>query len=305
MTFVLARTGEKSIWLMADTRLTASSGASFHDDGVKLLALDVPEGPCLIGYAGLGSTSAGTQPSEWMARVLTGVNLTLEQSIDTIARAMTEQFPQHSGATPNRAIVNHQVVAVAFSEKRARRFIIRLVPNQIGDGSAFRWTEILSSEDQPFLATGSFRAIPLEVGSEFSFLRGWAEEELKRIEGLVKEAEEGRLPYHEVAKEFARLNYRIHSEDDTVGPKCTVIYRYRDGGGSHVAFDGMEPGGSGAMESMSHGMNMGKICEILLEHMSPIMSEMMRTGDNAPIFPEAEVNRKLAKLPSTPDEEFK
>ena len=177
MTFVLSRCGDKSIWLMADTRLTAGDGSSFRDDGTKLLTLDTTDATCLIGYAGLGATAAGTQPSEWMARCLTGINVPLEHAVDTIARVMTEKFPQHSGAVPNLAILHHQVIFVAFSEKIARRFIIRLTPNQNGSGSAYRWTEIPPTKTSRFFATGSLSAVsgvyPLAIRNRLWHIMGY------------------------------------------------------------------------------------------------------------------------------------
>ena len=80
MTLVVAVTGSKSIWLLTDRRLSFPSRAA-KDDARKMLLLETTDGTALLGYAGLGATALGTEPGDWMARVLRGRNHPLEQSL--------------------------------------------------------------------------------------------------------------------------------------------------------------------------------------------------------------------------------
>ena len=73
------------------------------DDGVKLMNLNTKDAVAILGYAGLGATSQGTQPSEWMLAALRGRNLSLEESLGALANAIKLQFPHHLKKMPNAA----------------------------------------------------------------------------------------------------------------------------------------------------------------------------------------------------------
>src|ERR1051326_836590 len=77
MTLVIAVTGKRAIWLMTDRRLTDRSGKT-EDTARKTLLLGTSDGCALLGYCGLGKTESGTEPGDWMARVLRGRNCPLE-----------------------------------------------------------------------------------------------------------------------------------------------------------------------------------------------------------------------------------
>ena len=75
MTFALAATSKKAIWMCADRRISFETRAP-KDDGRKLLRLDAADGFALLGYSGLGITALGTEPSDWMSNVLRGRDFT-------------------------------------------------------------------------------------------------------------------------------------------------------------------------------------------------------------------------------------
>ena len=79
MTFILAVRGPKSIWLLADRRLSYE-GRLPKDDACKVMFLETTDGVAILGYAGLGATARGTEPSDWMSAVLRGRNFPLDVS---------------------------------------------------------------------------------------------------------------------------------------------------------------------------------------------------------------------------------
>ena len=85
MTLVLTIQGREAIWLLADRRLSIK-GHRPRDGARKIMMLDTADGVAILGYAGLGMTAAGTEPSDWMVRVLRGRTLSLEQSLSVLAQ---------------------------------------------------------------------------------------------------------------------------------------------------------------------------------------------------------------------------
>lgn len=69
MTLIVTVNGLKSIWLLADRRLS-SKGRKPKEDGRKVMLLETQDGVAILGYAGLGETAAGTEPADWMSKVL-------------------------------------------------------------------------------------------------------------------------------------------------------------------------------------------------------------------------------------------
>ena len=95
MTFFVLATGQSSVWLTVDQRLSSLNGPKRTDDGVKLLSFDGLDGAGLMGYAGLGKTARGMQPSEWMAGMLRGHKMTVQSAVNLVARGVSEQVGRH------------------------------------------------------------------------------------------------------------------------------------------------------------------------------------------------------------------
>ena len=133
----------------------------------------------------------------------------------------------------------------------------------------------------------------------------WFKSELIRLEQLAADAEEEKIPYHEVAEEFSKLNSRLNTVDPTIGPNCSVIWRYCDGGGSHAYFGDpqMMPSSGKKIEQITNGLNMGEIAEILMQHMAPSTEAMTKNEEDISMSA-VNINREIAKLPRKPDEEL-
>ena len=111
VTLVVAVNGPESIWLLADRRLSYKNRPP-KDDARKVMFLETTDGVAILGYAGLGATALGTEPSDWMSAVLRGRNLPLEQSLGVLAEAMKKQLPRHIVRMPVDGRPAHNVVAL-------------------------------------------------------------------------------------------------------------------------------------------------------------------------------------------------
>jgi hypothetical protein len=78
------------------------------------MILETTDGTALLGYAGLGATALGTEPSDWVKSVLRGRNLPLEQSLGVLTEAMKKQFPRHLVKLPGYGGPVHNVIVTAF-----------------------------------------------------------------------------------------------------------------------------------------------------------------------------------------------
>ena len=126
MTLVVAVTGEKSIWMSTDRRLSFRHRKP-KDDARKLLILETTDGVAMLGYAGLGSTARRTEPSDWMARVLRGRNLPLLQSLAVLADAVRIKLPRHLETVRDDDASAHFVIIPAFLNGEPRLYSIDLV----------------------------------------------------------------------------------------------------------------------------------------------------------------------------------
>jgi hypothetical protein len=179
LTLVLAGTGPESIWLLVDRRLS-NPGRSPKDNACKIMALETTDGVALLGYAGLGLTIGGAEPSDWMSAVLRGRKLPLEQSLGAVARAMQAHLPPHMIRLPGNDTVAHSVIVPAFVKEEPKLYSIgrnrgwselqRSNPRDSGGGGSrrrtcLRWaTSLLSGEN-----TGNVRCFSLKTGGVVVF----------------------------------------------------------------------------------------------------------------------------------------
>jgi hypothetical protein len=111
-----------------------------------------------------------------------------------------------------------------------------------------------------------------------------------------------------VAEYLAHLNIEVHSNvtDQSVGPRCTVTWRYRmggfhNGGGAHECYTGVAR--DRASPPLPTIVNGGDL-RALISAMTPIFlkqHEEKRAGKPGDLD-EAGLKAKLAELPDTPDE---
>jgi hypothetical protein len=298
MTLVVAVTGEQSIWLLTDRRIT------FHtpppkDDARKLLFLETTDGLALLGYAGLGSTALGTEPGDWMARVLRGRNLPLEQSLAALADAVRLNFPQHLDALPVHGPPAHHIIIPAFLNREPRLYSIDLVRPRDRRDYSFRFTRHVTGRQR---STGPITPRIAIGGSGAAHLlrdRRWVRELLR----AVTAHDAGRISPQKVASALAHVNHQVAKEVTTVGQRCIVAWRFQKGGGGQEFFTREEREVSSSfvwLPTIAQGQDVTALVQVVMPFTIPILAASLR-GETKEMDTEA-INAELAKLPLAPDD---
>jgi hypothetical protein len=212
---------------------------------MKALVLETQDGLAILGYAGLGATTRGTEPSHWMNGVLRGRGLTLEGALGVLADAMRQQMPRHLNLMPPGQAAGHNLVAHAFVGRERRIYTIDMVLTADRRHTAFRhtrhqWEYSATKAKAPAVARAGSGAMVKLHG-------GWKRE----IQRLLKANERGQVSAYRVADALAQLNYEVHRQDSFVGPNSIVIWRYRTDakvkwGGGGQAYIGTSRDSAGA-----------------------------------------------------------
>jgi hypothetical protein len=301
MTLVLSVHSRDSFWLVADRRISYGGRQPPVDDAVKMMSLNTADGIALLGYAGLGATPGGTQPSEWMSAVLRGRgNLTLEQSMEVLAAAATRELPKH--LAPGGA---HVIIAPAFVHGVGACFYAFRIEWRGGE-PRYRTAKFVNAPGAP-----SFR-IGME-GSGRLYLESKRGEWVRSLLRLVKRNDSGKVSDELIADQLAKINYETHQAvPDTVGPHCMVVWRRRPdvrriaSGGAQLSYSGTEREGDSPMiPAIWHGEDLQGIVGVLADEFQKRGSiEDLISGTAAKLDID-EANRRLANLPSDPDEKLR
>lgn len=296
MTLILAVTSPESVWLLADRRLSYQ-GRPPKDDGNKIMFLEATDGVAILGYAGLGKTIAGTEPSDWMSAVLRGRNLRIEQYLEVLARALQEQLPRHMLRMPGSGHVAHHVVVSAFVEGKPRLYTIDLILTPDRKSKGFRFVRHEQKHGAPpRYGLGGSGGLHLFAD------RRW----MRSLARILTASDRKRVTHMAVAHELARLNYAVSQAitDKSVGPQCIVGCRFRKGGGGHWAYEGARLGGNASPPQIAQGFDMRALANLLM----PVSLEIfkrMEAGEVDPKPNEAELNASMAQIPNTPDEKLR
>lgn len=304
MTLVLAVTAPESIWLLSDRRLCSVTGSVVtpcRDDACKVMRLHTTDGAAILGYAGLGATASGTQPSDWMSAVLRGRNLPLDASFGVLTEATCRELPPHLSSLTQKAACGHHVVAPAFLDGKprccligwesidgmvtCRRVYIWHKPNGVDIGLPPRW--VVGGSGAPYLMRETSWQRPL--------LR------------LIRAYEQRRVSAQAVAQVLADLNQRVSLQvtDGTVGPNSIVCWINRvrskdvpDEG--HLMFSGSaRERDLPSIPSIGRGQDWHALFSVLA---SRLLAHMNNGHDPTAFeWPTAEIDA----LPTTPDERLK
>ncbi|WP_162918246.1 hypothetical protein [Taklimakanibacter deserti] len=300
MTLVLTIQGREAVWLLADRRLSFA-GRLPRDDGRKVMCLETSDGVAIVGYAGLGSTTLGTEPADWMVSVLRGRNLPLEESLGTISRAVREQFPRHLQNIPKRFPAKHAIVATAFVGDQVRCYSIEIELRASGEPYFLFTRHMKANAEVPVVGVaGSGMPYILRSGP-------WRRPLLR----LVRSYDKGKVHARTVADQLAKLNDEVHNgtPDGTVGPRCVVVWRnrvdgiYQGGGGHQFFISGKREREKPPLPSISCGMDVEAVFNALLPHMKEHLSAALKGKPTA--VDEAQIHADLAKLPDKPDERLR
>ena len=315
MTLVVTINGPESNWLLADRRLSYGGGRPPKDDGCKVMVLETPDGVAFLGYAGLGATALGIQPSDWMSAVLRGRSLLLEQSLGVLAEAMKKQFPTHMLQMPGHGGQTHDVVIPAFLGTQPALYSIGLAFAADRKSYTFRATRYFAPK--PPGTTKPPRVTVAGTGGLFLAMQQKKQTWLRDLLRVVRANDCNQVPPLVVADHLAKLNNEVHRNirDESVGPRCIVIWRYRKGRvqnagpGVQCYTNTTRDSDVAPIPTIAGGMDVGAICDVIAPHMFKQLTKMMqakRAGQPAaPKLNEDEIKAELARLPDKPDENLR
>lgn len=296
MTLVVGITSEDSIWLLTDRRISYGDGSRV-DDARKLLILETDDGLALLGYAGLGATALGTEPGDWMSRVVRGRNLGLERSLALLTDAVRAKLPRHLERLSAFSLPVHNIMIPAFLNDSPRLYSIDLIRPRGRSQYYYRLNRYLTQRNATPRITIAGRG-----GSHLGHERAWGRELL----GLVKACNAGRIHPRIVAKALARLNHNVSQKDDSVSSRCIVVWRTskRSKVGGHDAyFNRGEPEQPvpHQIPVMASGMDISAIASIIMPQFLEKASARFRGESDVEMDWEA-VKTQVQALPDTPDE---
>ncbi len=309
MTLVLSVHSRESFWLLTDRRLSYGGRRPPIDDAMKVLNLETTDGVGLLAYAGLGATARGTQPSEWMSAVLRGQSsLRFEQALLVLAAAANRELPRHLARMPGHD-GTHTIVVPAFIRGIGPR--VYSLDNVV-DGKTgrhyYRQVSLRRTSDP-----SSPSACLVLAGTGGLYLAHKREAWERTLLSLVKHRDRGNVTDHVIADYLAALNAEAHRgvTDDSVGPRCIVIWRRRPQtrrlptGGGHQFYTGVtrEPD-SGALPTIINGLDVQAIGSVLMEHLLQRAEPVLDTHAGLDLDV-TEMNRLLGRLPSGPDDRLR
>lgn len=271
----------------------------------KLLVLEATDGLALIGYCGLGLTEGGTEPSEWMSRVLRGMRLSLRRSMEVLATAVRDRLSSHLPTLPPTIAPLHQVVAVGFEDHTPVVYLlnvgIRTDNTILCEASSYR----RSNEAVPPLNPPAF----IVAGDGMSAVphdRAWG----RSLRSLHRAFDAGRISDRAFADELAARNRRVAESVRSVSRECIVAWRARDRnrergtGGHHFYGSTVRLNEAPALPEIAGGVDVKAVFEAMLPAMADWVDRTFESGVPADLDTVA-LNEALAQLPETPDPELK
>ena len=224
MTLVYAAQTKRSVWLMTDRRLSyGDSKRAPHDDGVKQCHIYTEDGIVMLGYAGLGKTSVGIQPSTWMAGIFNGLKGTVPEHLELLKLRMLEQLPKHFKKIKSKEDVLLQpVIAPAIVNGKTRIFVVqfsayRAHKRNLGIVAIPQYTNKLTGFKYNCcdLATGSGQREPFKIGNS------WRRELFNRL----KLFDNAKVDGNYVAEHLNILNQYSASIHDDISEACDICFK--------------------------------------------------------------------------------
>jgi hypothetical protein len=298
MTFIVAATGTDWIWMLADRRLSYSNGTA-KDNARKIFCLETTDGRALLGYAGLGSTAMGNEPSDWMANTVRGLNLPLEQVLNILAESAKRRLPPHLHQLSLSGMPCHNIIIPAFVNEHPRIYSIDLSLNNNKKQLNFRYTRHVTGKKS---SKGDISPRIAIAGSGAHYLHK-PKMSAKNLLRIIKAHDEGKVTPHEVAKQFAKLNFQVSMKDRYVSKECVVIWRHKNSGGGYQNFSGLQTDTKtnfGMLPTISNGMDINAIANVILPHFIKSSEALFVRGEKMAEPNKETINKELANLPEGP-----
>jgi hypothetical protein len=201
-----------------------------------------------FGYAGLGSSRSGTEPSAWMNDILKGRHgLSIEEQLGAIAHAMKSELPRHLNMMSGEKAQN--LIAPAIVQGTVRLYEVSVSMRSGNPIPHLIYVKLQKpcGLPAPFGATGS--------GSQFlPNQRGWHRDILR----VLRAVEAGRVGPRAVADKLAAINEAVARRDQMVS-KCCIV-QWWTGSGGFQFYDGRKrTEGDSAVPQLANGMDIQDI----------------------------------------------
>jgi hypothetical protein len=222
------------------------------------------DGVAIVGYAGLGATRAGNEPSAWINAAFRNQNGTVEQCITALAAASAAELPRHLDQFPSDYPRRQLIVAVCLVDGKPTMYTIG-IGKKVGDA------QFLAEIAKPMLPSGrAARIVAVGSGAEIlSADRRW----IRPLLRLVTAVDHGRITPQQVSKQLAQINVMVSERTTTVGPRSIVALRISPSGGSHDGYTGdQHDDSSPQVPQLLQGFDIGAFAQAL---MTNIRSDLM------------------------------
>lgn len=234
MTCIISLASRHTIWLASDRRLSFPNRPA-QENARKTMILETKDGAALLGYAGLGRTALGTEPSDWMFNVLRGRNGPMEPLLTILAGAVQREMPKHIKQFGPGVAPVHAIIIPAFVSGKYLLYTIGLKLNCIGAA-----VEIKFQKWGPAMPGGRPPRICVAGSAEAVLLRqkNWVRPLLR----LASASDRGQISPETVANQLARIIVDVSKRDRFTGMNSIVCWRNRKGGphkmgGEHKFYD--------------------------------------------------------------------
>jgi hypothetical protein len=304
MTLVATLHTPHTVWMLADRRLYYGP-KKFKDDACKIMSLETIEEVALLGYAGLGATAKGIEPSDWISNVLRGRTGKIEDLLGLLGQSMKKQLPAHLVKFPRHLPATHIVIAPAYVDGKLTVYSIGVdVDRKYGNvAQDFKKHARIV---KPNVATTYGSCLTGSGAAVVSAHIG----RLAAIRKLAGAHDRGKVQALTVADELAKLNLFVHANtaDGTVGPRCIVAWRYNkkgvhQGGGGHQSYTAEQRDANVPfIPTIGNGMDVRAIVGI---HMPDVQRWLASGGKEAFVFDEQRIDTELQKLPTGSDEKLR
>jgi hypothetical protein len=316
VTAVVGAWSRQTIWLAVDRRLSYVGLRPASNDATKLMALQAEDGVALLGYAGLGATSAATEPSAWMSNVLRGGHGTVEEALKELANAARRQLPPHLDRFPP-SMRYHAIVAPAIVDGEPRIYTIDVALAPDRKKVKARYERHTRTAPNGWIMTPRFFLAGSGLTVLHRDLTMWA----RPLMSLLKAHDRELVSPDTVADRFWELISHAHSEttDDSVGPDAIVAWRYGpSAGGGRVSGHrfyteaGRQASGP-AIPSIANGMDVRALGDRGLGEIMRVLGSIEvdpSTGrpDLEAVFERIDfddLNHRTEALPEAPDERLR
>ncbi|MBT8413956.1 MAG: hypothetical protein KJO30_06440 [Boseongicola sp.] len=300
MTLALSLQTKDSVWLLTDHRLSAPGFAPV-DTAVKATRLELSDGELLVGYAGIGLTPLGSQPSHWIASSFRGTKPAVNDAMYHLRNLALQEFPKHLRRVKRVEHRRHEFIASGFKDGRPVVYILRIFEMN-GEFQALLNIAQMHHRDAKVGTTIPF----VMTGSAVSSIKVLNENTLREVLRYARYYNRSKVSSEVVARCFFQIGSAIYNDckDGSISPNFLVMWQNNKtgrhlGGGGAFEFDrsGTITPLDGSIPTIAGGMDINAIHKALF----PILEDLGNADEAA----ESRRNAALASIPTTPDSKFR